>query len=109
MAALARSPPFVPRTDGGDILPLAAILLTLLMSLALLARPGYTHQIDTSTEPTPAVVAQADDNRDGEDALSALTRSVADHRLGLDERLRVAAVRRQRLADLMERNPGEVL
>ncbi len=63
-------------------MPLAAILLTLLMSLAFLARPGYTHQIVTSTEPTPAEVAKADDDRDGEDVLSALTRSVADDRLG---------------------------
>ena len=90
-------------------MPLAAILLTLVMSLAFLARPGYTHQIVTATEPTPAETAKADDNRDGEDVLSALTRSVADHRLGMDERLRVAAVRQQWLAELMERNPGEVL
>ena len=41
--------------------------------------------------------------------LSALTRSVVDHRLGIDERLRVAAVRQQWLAELMEENPGEVL
>ena len=41
--------------------------------------------------------------------LSALTRAVADGRLGMDERLRVAAERQQRLAELMERNPGEVL
>ena len=106
MAALARSPPCVTRTDGGDILPLAAILLTAIMSLAILARPAYTHQIVTATEPTPAETAQADDYRDGEDLLSALTRSVVDHRLGIDERLRVAAVRRQWLAELMEREPG---
>jgi hypothetical protein len=90
-------------------LPLAAILLTLVMSLVLLARPGYTHQIVTATEPTPTETAKADDHHDGEDLLSALTRSVVDHRLGMDERLRVAAVRRQRLAELMVENPGEVL
>ena len=79
------------------------------MSLAILARPGYTHQIVTATEPTPTETAKADDHHDGEDLLSALTRSVVDHRLGIDERLRVAAVRQQWLAELMEENPGEVL
>ena len=90
-------------------MPLAAILLTLVMSLAFLARPGYTHQIVTATESIPAEAAKADDNGDGEDLLSALTRWVADGRLGMDERLRVAAVRQQWLAELMEENPGEVL
>jgi len=90
-------------------LPLAAILLTVVMSLAFLARPGYAHQIVTATESIPAGTAKADDSGDGEDLLSALTRWVADGRLGMDERLRVAAVRKQRLAELMEENPGEVL
>ena len=90
-------------------MPLAAILLTLVMSLTFLARPGYTHQIVTATEPTLAEAAKADDNRDGQDVLSALTRSVADGRLGMEERLRVAALRQQRLAELMEESPGEVL
>jgi hypothetical protein len=90
-------------------LPLAAIVLSLLMSLTFLARPGYTHQLVTATEPTGAEAAEADANRDGEPLLSVLTRSVADGRLGMKERLRVAAVRQQRLAELMERNPGEVM
>jgi hypothetical protein len=90
-------------------LTLAAILLTVVMSLTCLARPGYTHQIVTATESTPGQATKADDNRDGEDVLSALTRAMADGRLGMDERLRVAAERQQRLAELMERNPGEVL
>src|SRR6185295_10933256 len=76
------------------------------MSLAFLARPGYTHEIVTATEPT---AAEADDNRDGEDVLSVLTQRLADHRLGMEERLRVATVRQQWLAGLMEQNPGEVL
>jgi hypothetical protein len=76
------------------------------MSLAFLARPGYTHQIVTATEPT---ATEADDNRDGEDLLSVLTRRLADHRLGMEERLRVATVRQQWLAGLMEQNPGEVV
>ena len=75
-------------------MPLAAILLTVIMSLAILARPGYTHQIVTATEPASAEAAKADD-RDDEDLLSALTRSVVDDRLGIDERLRAAAVRQQ--------------
>jgi multidrug efflux system outer membrane protein len=87
-------------------LPLAAILLTLLMSLTFLARPGYAHEIATATELAPA---EPHANYDGEDVLSALTRRVADGRLDMEERLRVAAVRQQRLADLMEENPGEVL
>ena len=73
-------------------MPLATIVLTLVMSLAFLARPGYTHQIVTATESIPAEAAKADDNRDGEDLLSALTRRIADGRLSMDERLRVAAV-----------------
>ena len=90
-------------------MPLAAILLTLVVSLVLLARPGYTHQIVTATGSIPAEAAKADDNRDGGDLLSALTRWVAAGRLGMEERLRVAAVRQQWLAELMEHNPGEVL
>jgi len=90
-------------------LPLAAILLTVVMSLTFLARPGYTHPIVTAAEPTPAETAKADDDPDGEEVLSALTRRVADGRLDMEERLRVAAVRQQRLAVLIERNPGEVL
>ena len=87
-------------------MPLAAMLLTLVMSLTFLARPGYTHQIVTATEPTPA---KADEDPDGEDLLSALTRWVADGQLDMEERLKVAAVRQQWLAELIERNPGEVL
>jgi hypothetical protein len=90
-------------------LPLAAILLALVMSLTFLARPGYAHEIVTPTEPTPAETAETGDNFDGEDLLSVLTRWVADRRLGMEERLRVAAVRQQWLAELMERNPGDVL
>lgn len=88
---------------------LAAILLALLMSLTFPVQLGYAHEIVTPTERTSAEAAEADDNRGGEDSLSVLTRRVADHRLGMEERLRVASVRQQWLAELMERNPGEVL
>jgi len=87
-------------------LPLVAMLLTLVMSLTFLARPGYTHQIVTATESTPSKAAE---DPDGADLLSALTRWVADGDLDIEERLRVAAVRQQWLAELIERNPGEVL
>jgi uncharacterized repeat protein (TIGR01451 family) len=90
-------------------LPVAAILFALVSSLTLLAKFGYAHEIVTSIEPTAAQAAAADDNPQGEESLSGLTRRVADHRLGMDERLRVAALRRQWLAELMERNPSEVL
>lgn len=92
-------------------MPLAAILLAaLVMNLTFLGRPGYAHEIVTATESTSAAkAAEADANHDGEDVLSVLTRRVADHRLGMEERLRVATVRQQWLAELMERSPGEVL
>ena len=90
-------------------MPLAAIVLTLIMSLAFLARPGYTHPIVAGTEPIPAAAAKTDDDPAGEDVLSALTRGVADGRLDMEERRRVAAVRQQWLAELMEKNPGAVL
>ena len=87
-------------------MPLAAILLTLVMSLTFLARPGYTHQIVTATEPTPAEAAKADDNRDGEDCSRRSRARWPTVASAWMERLRVAAVRQQRLAELMEREPG---
>ena len=90
-------------------MPVAAILFALVSSLTLLAKFGYAHEIVTPMGPTAAQAAAADDNPQGEESLSGLTRRVADHRLGMDERLRVAARRRQWLAELMERNPSEVL
>jgi len=90
-------------------LPLAAILLALAMSFTFLAGPGCAHETVTASAPGVAAPAATGDDPDGEDTLAVLTRRLADPRLDMEERRRTAAVRQQWLAELLERNPGEVL
>jgi len=66
-------------------LPLVTILLTLVMSLAFLAQPGYTHPIVTATESIPAEDAKADDAFAGR-AFDQWMQRAANNEIG--ERLR---------------------
>ncbi len=81
----------------------AAIALCLVMSVILGGGAGQAHE--SSFEK-----ANADAGGDrGGDLLEALTRRLLDHRLGAEERREIAAARRQRLAELMQRDPAQVL
>ena len=87
-------------------MPSATIILTLVMGLTLLAHAGHAHE---STNSPPPAAVEAEAAHEGSDLLSILTRGLMDRRLDVVERLKIAALRRQWLADLVERDPGEVL
>lgn len=87
-------------------MPLVVIVLALMISFTCLGAVGHAHDL---AAPRPLTHAAADDAREGEAVLSTLTRGLVDHHLGMDERLSIAAVRQQKLRDLMEQDPGQVL
>src|SRR5262245_1621947 len=98
--------------EGGQSLPFVVTLLALVTSFILFGGIGYAHQSQmhqaqqaNESETPAALAAPAVDV----DLLSALTRRLADRRVNLSERLRIAAARQQWLADLIERHPAEVM
>ena len=84
-------------------MPIVAIALCLVLSVIF---GGISHAHEGLSEsPHDAV----DGDRDDPDRLEALTRRLLDHRVGADERRRIAEARQQRLAELVQRDPAQVL
>ena len=81
----------------------AAIALCLGMSVILGGGAGQAHE---SSFEKPDAESSGDR---GGDLLEGLTRRLLDHRLGAEERREIAAARREHLAELMQRDPAQVL
>src|SRR5262249_61993989 len=84
------------------MLPFVTIALALFISFAFGIGIGNAHdRISPSAPPT----GEAQDTTD----LSVLTGQLLDGRIAMAERMRIAERRRDRLAALIEENPGAVL
>jgi hypothetical protein len=90
-------------------MPIAAILFALVSVVTLVSAVGQAHELPAPRGLPRAATEHVGDADDGDTDVASLTRALLDDQLRVEDRRRIAAVRQQRLGELMARHPAAVL